>query len=74
MGKRTWTPKQNKRSIVAAILDGNYTVEVAARIMRVQPETIKRWLNAFGGEYIRAMFEVQSQYESGNLGGEIEQY
>ncbi len=47
MGKRVWTPKQNKRSIVIAILEGIYTIEVAARIMRVQPDTIKCWLKAF---------------------------
>jgi transposase-like protein len=50
--RRTWTPKQNKRSIVASILDGKYTIDVAARIMRVQPETIKRWLHTFGPEYL----------------------
>jgi hypothetical protein len=35
-----------------SILSGKYTIDVAARIMRVQPETIKRWLNTFGPEYL----------------------
>jgi len=50
MGKRAWTPKQNKRSIVVSLLDGKYTIEVAARVRRVHPATIKQWLYTFGGE------------------------
>ncbi len=46
--KRIYICKGTKRSIVASVLDGTYTIERAAFIVRVQPTTIKRWLKAFG--------------------------
>lgn len=51
--KRTYTPKQNKQSIVLSILGGKYTIERAAIIMRVQPATIKRWLTTFGQDEVK---------------------
>ncbi len=47
MRKRTRGRKQNKRSIVASIQDGHYTLEQAVRILHLPPSTIKQWMKAF---------------------------
>jgi len=59
--KRTYTYKQNKRSIVTSILEGKYTVERAALIMRVQSATIKRWLTQFGRDVLSATTVANEQ-------------
>lgn len=50
--KRTHIYTGTKRSIVFNVLNGHYTVEKAAFLVRVQPATVKRWLNKFGREFL----------------------
>jgi hypothetical protein len=51
--KRIHVYKGTKRSIVASVLNGAYTIEHAAFIVQVQPATIKRWLKQFGPDALR---------------------
>jgi transposase-like protein len=50
--KRQHIYKGTKRSIVFNVLTGRYTVGQAARYVRVQPATVRRWLNKFGQEFL----------------------
>jgi len=47
--KRTHVYTGTKRSIVRSVIDGTYTIDQAARYVRVQPATVKRWLTTFRG-------------------------
>lgn len=44
-----------KRSIAFNVLTGRYTVEYAARLVQVQPATVRRWLKQFGPEFLRLL-------------------
>lgn len=46
------TCKGTKRSLVFNVLSGQYTVDYAAFLVRVQPATVKRWLKQFGDEFL----------------------
>ena len=41
-----------KRSMVYNILNNGMTVVEAARLTRAKPETVKRWLNKYGQDYL----------------------
>jgi transposase-like protein len=45
--------KGTKRAIVLAVLEGRYTVEKAAFIVRVTPQTVRNWLKKFGPEMLK---------------------
>jgi transposase-like protein len=52
--------KGTKRAIVLAVLEGRYTVEKAAIIVRVKPETVKRWLKKFGPDVLKGEWNGES--------------
>lgn len=57
MKKRIHIYTATKRSIVLMVLEGKYTVEQAAQIMRVQPATINQWLKKYGPAQLLASNE-----------------
>ncbi len=45
--------KGTKRSIVLAVLEGHYTIEKAAFIVRVKPQTVRNWIKKLGPDVLK---------------------